>query len=361
MAVLRTGLLLLFVVGVVGTLAELLLLEHWKEWTQWAPLAILVVALLVVGGWGVIRSPALLLLFRGWMWLFLVVGVVGVLLHYRGNVEWELETDATIRGWALFKAAVTGATPALAPGTMVQLGLVGLAYTFRHPALAGRGHAQGGMRMIRNQFSTTAALLVAIATSPLAAQVGKRLTIVDPNQASEAELQRVANLTPVLVSDIIGRRPWLSQTELNAYLATVLKPEQLVETYKGLFLQLNLNSTSREEILMIPGAGNRWLREFMEYRPYQALAVFHREMSKYAKEDEVNRLEQYVFVPLDLNSASDSAFMTIPGVGKKMAYEFQEYRPWKSMEQFRREIGKYVKPTEVARLERYVMLPAATP
>lgn len=205
------------------------------------------------------------------------------------------------------------------------------------------------------------ALLAALTASSLTAQVGKRLTIVDPNTATEAELQKVTNLTPALVTGVIARRPWLSQADLHTYLAATLKPEQLVETYKGLFLQLNLNSTTREEILMIPGAGTRWVREFMEYRPYKALAVFHREMSKYANDDEVNRLEQYVFVPLDLNSASDSAFMTIPGVGKRMAYEFQEYRPWKSIEQFRREIGKYVKPPEVSRLERYLTIPGVTP
>jgi DNA uptake protein ComE-like DNA-binding protein len=206
-----------------------------------------------------------------------------------------------------------------------------------------------------------AALLTMVAMAPLSAQVGKRLTIVDPNIATEAELQKVANLTPALVTGIIAKRPWLSQAALNTYLAATLTPAQLTETYKGIFLQLNLNSATREEILQIPGSGNRWAREFLEYRPYKSLAVFHREMSKYAKEDEVNRLEQYVFVPLDLNTATDSAFMTIPGVGKKMAYEFQEYRPWKSIEQFRREIGKYVKPPEVARLERYVAIPGVTP
>lgn len=136
-ALLRTGLLLIFVVGVVGTLVELLLLEHWKEWTQWAPLVMLAVGLLLAGGWAFGHSRLLLRLFRGLMVVFVAAGVVGVWLHYRGNVEWELETDISMKGWALFKAAITGATPALAPGTMVQLGLVGLAYTFRHPALAG--------------------------------------------------------------------------------------------------------------------------------------------------------------------------------------------------------------------------------
>ena len=39
-----------------------------------------------------------------------------------------------------------------------------------------------------------------------------------------------------------------------------------------------------------------------------------------------------------------------------MLREFKEYRPYKSIEQFRKEIGKYVNTKEVARLERYVTL-----
>ena len=73
-------------------------------------------------------------------------------------------------------------------------------------------------------------------------------------------------------------------------------------------------------------------------------------------DDEVARLEQYVFVPIDLNSASDEEILSIPGVGRRMLHEFKEYRPYRSIEQFRREIGKYVSEREVARLERYVIL-----
>jgi hypothetical protein len=55
--------------------------------------------------------------------------------HYQGNMEFELETYPSISGLALFKEAMMGATPALAPGTMIELGLIGLAYTYRHPLL----------------------------------------------------------------------------------------------------------------------------------------------------------------------------------------------------------------------------------
>jgi hypothetical protein len=58
-------------------------------------------------------------------------------LHLQANTEFQLEMDPTLRGWALLKKSiVVKAPPALAPGVMMQLGLIGLAYTFRHPALA---------------------------------------------------------------------------------------------------------------------------------------------------------------------------------------------------------------------------------
>ena len=106
----------------------------------------------------------------------------------------------------------------------------------------------------------------------------------------------------------------------------------------------------------MPGIGNRMLREFKEYRPYKALAQFKREMGKYVKPEEVDRMAGYVFVPMDLNTASDEDLLTIPGLGNRMLREFKEYRPYKAVEQFRREMGKYVKPGEVSRLERYIVI-----
>ena len=72
------------------------------------------------------------------MVLCVVSGFLGVLLHYRGNVEFELEMYPDLSGWKLLKESMMGATPALAPGAMIQVGLVGLAWTFRHPALQGK-------------------------------------------------------------------------------------------------------------------------------------------------------------------------------------------------------------------------------
>jgi len=189
------------------------------------------------------------------------------------------------------------------------------------------------------------------------AQVGKPVTIVDANTVTEADLAKLPGMTPALAKNLVAKRPFLSITALDQFLTGAgLSREQITALYGRIFINVNLNSASRDEILLIPGVGNRMLREFLEYRPYAALAVFHREIDKYVDDAELARLEQYVFVPLDLNTASDPDLLTIPGLGNRMLREFKEYRPYDGIERFRREIGKYVSKEEVARLERYVTL-----
>jgi DNA uptake protein ComE-like DNA-binding protein len=123
-----------------------------------------------------------------------------------------------------------------------------------------------------------------------------------------------------------------------------------------MFLHINLNKATKEEMKPIPGLGERMIHEFEEYRPYRTLSQFRREIGKYVDAKELARLEQYVFVPINLNTASDDDIKSIPGMGARMLHEFKEYRPYRSMEQFRREIGKYVNEKELARLESYVTL-----
>lgn len=188
------------------------------------------------------------------------------------------------------------------------------------------------------------------------AQVGRSEGLVNPDLASEKELLAMPYLNATIVRSIMERRPFLKMTDLNSLLAQSLSKEQLAELYGKMFVQINLNTATDEEILMIPGTGKRMLREFLEYRPYRTLAQFHKEIGKYVNDKELARLEQYVFVPISLNTGSDEDILSIPGTGKRMLREFKEYRPYTNIEQFRKEIGKYVDKKEVARLERYVTL-----
>lgn len=187
-------------------------------------------------------------------------------------------------------------------------------------------------------------------------QVGNSAGLVNPDLAGEKELLALPHMNAALVKSVIEQRPYMNMASLHALLTKALSKDQLTELYGKMFVQLNLNSASAEEILLIPGMGKRMLHEFQEYRPYKTIAQFRKEIGKYVDQKEVARLEQYVFVPIHLNTASDDDILTIPGLGKRMLREFKEYRPYKNIEQFRKEIGKYVDKKEVARLERYVTL-----
>lgn len=200
-----------------------------------------------------------------------------------------------------------------------------------------------------------ALILVLALFAPAHAQVGKRQDVLDANTARDTELTAVPHLTPALAKAIIDQRPLSGIKQLDGLLQP-LTADQRKAVYGRLFVAINLNTASRDEILLIPGVGGRMAHEFEEYRPYKSLAQFRKEIGKYVDQKEVARLEQYVFVPINLNTATDADILSIPGMGQRMLREFKEYRPYKSMEQFRREIGKYVSKQEVARLERYVTL-----
>jgi DNA uptake protein ComE-like DNA-binding protein len=198
-----------------------------------------------------------------------------------------------------------------------------------------------------------AAVFAALLT--LQAEVGKS-SLMDPNLAAEKDLVTLPHMNAALAKGIIEKRPFLTMTDFDAYLGQTLSKEQRMELYGKAFVQINLNTAPDAEILMIPGAGNRMVREFKEYRVYPNLAKFRREIGKYVNAAEVARFEQYVFIPVNLNTATDEDIMTIPGMGARMLREFKEYRPYDSIQKFRREIGKYVNEKEVARFERYVTI-----
>ena len=187
-------------------------------------------------------------------------------------------------------------------------------------------------------------------------QVGRDETVLNPNLAAVEQLLALAQLDSALVEGIKARRPFADMAALDAYLDSTLADTVRAELYAHLFLPIDLNGAGEEEMKLVPGVGRRMAHEFEEYRPYKNMEQWRREIGKYVDDEELARLERYVFVPLELNSASEEDILTIPGVGRRMAHEFEEYRPYKSMNHWRREIGKYVDDKELARLERYVFL-----
>jgi DNA uptake protein ComE-like DNA-binding protein len=201
-----------------------------------------------------------------------------------------------------------------------------------------------------------------------------------------------------------------------------------VPTNAAAWPKFNLNTASTEQLMGIPGAGERMTREFEEYRPYASIGQFRAELGKYISPGEVSAFEEYLFVPVDpneadadtlqqlpgvsadlataliggqpydspdsflaalgqqappelataaatflapdagpiatwvkynLNTATTGQLQGIPGAGERMTREFEEYRPYTSIGQFRGEIGKYVSPEEVAAFEKYLFVPVS--
>jgi len=167
----------------------------------------------------------------------------------------------------------------------------------------------------------------------------------------------IPNAGTRMVREFAEYRPWTSWAQFDKEIGKYVQAEGVAKLKPYVFIPVDLNKATDEDILSIPGAGNRMVREFKEYRPWKTKGQFEKEIGKYVDATEVARLAQYTFIPLNLNTATEADFMTIPGAGKRFAHEFQEYRPWKTQAQFEKEIGKYVDAKEVKRFWRYMVIP----
>jgi DNA uptake protein ComE-like DNA-binding protein len=128
-----------------------------------------------------------------------------------------------------------------------------------------------------------------------------------------------------------------------------------MEFYPKAFVHVNLNTATKEEILLIPGAGNRMTIEFPEYRPWRTWTQFDRQIGKYVGQEATDKLKQYVFIPLNVNTASDEDLQTVPGMSASTSSAIKQGRPW-TKEKFDEQIGKPLGPKEAARISRFMVV-----
>lgn len=132
----RRILLAILLLGTFGVTAELLLLAHTEDLNQWIPIALAAFTVVLSAMVALRPTRASLRTFQVVMVLMVVSGALGMYLHLHANMEFQLEMDSTLKGFALLKKSIVAKSPpALAPGAMAQLGLIGLAYTYKHPVL----------------------------------------------------------------------------------------------------------------------------------------------------------------------------------------------------------------------------------
>lgn len=138
LAAVRRMILGLVALGTISMTVELLLVGHYDDANQLIPLALAVAGLIAMGAVSLAPGVATCRAFQFVMLLYAGAGIIGITLHYNGNVAHLKETEPALQGFALVKKVVSSAAPpALAPGLLVQLALLGLSYTYKHPHLKG--------------------------------------------------------------------------------------------------------------------------------------------------------------------------------------------------------------------------------
>ena len=142
----RRALFAVLIFGLLGTGIELILIQHYEDTLQFVPIIVVAGAIAVALWHGLTRNAASVRVLQGTMALFIIAGGVGAGLHYRGGAQFQAELDPSQSHWQVFKKVMRAkAPPVLASGIMVQLGLVGLVYAYRHPALGSAGLRSSSM------------------------------------------------------------------------------------------------------------------------------------------------------------------------------------------------------------------------
>ncbi len=128
---LRGWILAVLVLALAGTATELVMLEHYEQGLQLVPIVLIAAACIAIIWHSMRPDAASLMALEGIMILFVLAGLAGVVAHFHGSAEFQLELDPNMDTWQLLEKIVRAkAPPLLAPGMMLQMGLLGLGYVY---------------------------------------------------------------------------------------------------------------------------------------------------------------------------------------------------------------------------------------
>jgi radical SAM superfamily enzyme with C-terminal helix-hairpin-helix motif len=196
--------------------------------------------------------------------------------------------------------------------------------------------------------------------------------------ASDAEtLKQIPGITDDIAAELIAVRPYNDYATFLTKLATVLTPEQVEYAKNYLdgydmsaeatpaatleatavaqtFTLFDLNTATSEQLLTIPDFSNRMVREFMEYRPYISILQFRKEIGKYVDEAQVAAWEKYVYVPVQIDASDVETLKQIPGVTDEIAAELIAARPYSTSEAFLTKLATALTPEQVEYAKNYL-------
>ena len=119
--------------------------------------------------------------------------------------------------------------------------------------------------------------------------------------------------------------------------------------------KLNLNTVTGDELLAtIPGFGNRMVREFQEYRPYISIQQFRKEIGKYVDTAQVAEYEKYIYVPIAINDSDSATLQQIPGLDATEADTLITGRPYASSDAFLTKLSGFVSADELEKAKSYL-------
>lgn len=119
--------------------------------------------------------------------------------------------------------------------------------------------------------------------------------------------------------------------------------------------KLNVNTASEDELMKtIPGMGKRMVHEFEEYRPYKSIQQFRKEIGKYVNAEQVAQYEKYIYVPISVNDADAPTLQQIPGLDATEAQALTAARPFASNEAFLTKLAGSVSASELAVAKTYL-------
>lgn len=118
--------------------------------------------------------------------------------------------------------------------------------------------------------------------------------------------------------------------------------------------KLNMNTASGEEFRTIPNVGDKMVHEFEEYRPYVSIQQFRKEIGKYVDEEQVAAYEEYIFVPVHRNDSDTATLLQIPGLEENEAKELVAGRPYETNEDFFDALSSYISDDELETAKTYI-------
>ncbi len=94
--------------------------------------------------------------------------------------------------------------------------------------------------------------------------------------------------------------------------------------------------------------------EFQEYRPYTSIQQFRREIAKYVSAQQVAEYEKYVYVPISVNESDAATLQQIPGLDQTKAAALIAGRPYATNDAFLAKLAQYVSEAQLVVAKTYL-------